>query len=216
MKIVPALLAEDFDEFMARLRQAEAFTGYVQIDIMDGAFVPTRSFSPERLNAVTTPLSFELHLMVRDPLPLIERISNPGLRKILFHFESKARHADLIDTIHAGGLEAGLAIRPETAPEDFRAAAERADTLLFLTVDPGHYGSPFRPEVLEKIAAARRMFPDKTISADGGVSLDNLKDFLNRRVDYVCIGSRIFLKGNPGDNYRAFVQRLQDLEAVRA
>jgi len=34
MKIVPALLADNFEEFLFRFRQAEAFADYVQVDLM--------------------------------------------------------------------------------------------------------------------------------------------------------------------------------------
>ena len=38
MKIVPAILAERENDFFFLVKQAEAFTSYVQIDIMDGFF----------------------------------------------------------------------------------------------------------------------------------------------------------------------------------
>ena len=84
--------------------------------------------------------------------------------------------------------------------------------LLFLTVDPGAYGSPFKVEVLKKIEEARRIFPNKVISVDGGVSLDNLKSFMYIGVDSVCVGRRIFLKGNPEENYRQFAKKLEECE----
>jgi len=212
MKIVPAILAEKFDDFTLRLGEAESFADYVQLDIMDGVFVESRSFPVEQINSVDTPLPFEVHLMVKDPLSCMARISHPGLRKVIFHFEAVTGHRDLINSIRKRGLVPGMAVKPETGMEEFREAAEYADTLLFLTVDPCCYGYPFKPEVLEKIAEARKVFPEKTISADGGVSLDNLKKFADLGVDYVCVGSRIFLNGDPGENYRRFAGRLRELE----
>ncbi|MGE5237463.1 MAG: ribulose-phosphate 3-epimerase [Chloroflexota bacterium] len=213
MKIVPSLLAEDFDDFVDRLRKAEKFADYVQIDLMDGDFVPTKSFPPERLNSIETSLAFEVHLMVRDPLPHIEGIKHPGLRRIIFHVEADGNHAEAVASIQERGLSAGLAIKPETAIEDVRMALECADTLLFLTVDPCCYGSPFKSEVLEKIAEARPMFPGRTITVDGGVSLDNLNAFHDLGVDSACVGSRIFLTENPEESYRAFVKRARELGA---
>lgn len=210
MKVVPALLSERFEDFLSMLRQAESFTDYVQIDLMDGVFVPARSFPPEKINDFSTSLSFELHVMARNPSDFVSRIHNQGLRKILFHFESDARHIDFINDIKEKGLSAGLAISPETGIEELRDIAEQVDTLLFLTVDPCCYGNPFIPEVLKKVAEARKIFPDKVISADGGVSLDNLKSFYDIGVDYVCVGSRIFLKGDPRENYRSFVERIKE------
>ena len=212
MKVVPAILAEKFDDFVKRLRQAESFTDYVQVDLMDGVFVETRSFPPEKITAVQTSLSFEVHLMAEDPLGFLNGMEHPGLKKVIFHCETGVNHLDLVSTIRERGLSAGVAIKPETELAQCRGIAEHVDTLLFLTVDPCCYGSPFKPEVLRKIIEARKLFPAKIISADGGVSLDNLRDFFDAGVDYACVGSRIFLQKDPGESYRLFAHKMKELE----
>ncbi len=212
MKIVPAILAESFNDFILRLRQAESFAGYIQIDLMDGFFVPSNSFSAEKINSISTPLHFEIHLMVKHPLAFMSRISNPHLEKVIFHFESDVKHLDFINRIKENGIGAGMAINPETKISEFRDIARHVDTLLFLTVEPGQYGSPFKPEVVKKVAEARQFFSDKIISVDGGVSIENLRLFFDIGVDYVCVGSRIFLTGNPEENYKLFKKRLAELE----
>jgi ribulose-phosphate 3-epimerase len=212
MKIVPSVLAEEFDDFVKRLRQAESFTDYVQVDLMDGVFVGTRSFPPKKINSIETPLSFEVHLMAEDPLGFMNGMEHPGLKKVIFHCEAGVSHLDLVDAIRGRGLSPGVAIRPETELARYRGIAEYVDTLLFLTVDPCCYGSPFKPEVLHKIIEARRLFPSKVISADGGVSLDNLKDFLDAGVDSACVGSRIFLQEDPGKSYRLFERTVKELQ----
>jgi ribulose-phosphate 3-epimerase len=211
MRIIPSILAENFDDFLSRLKQAESFADYVQIDIMDGLFVETRSFPVEEINKVDTPLSFEAHLMVNDPHSFLSRMTHPGLKKVIFHFEAAAR-GDIVDEIRKRGMEAGMAIKPESGIEEFRSAAAQVDTLLFLTVDPCCYGHPFKPEVLRKVAEARRSFQEKLICVDGGVSPDNLKKFHDIGVDCVCVGSRIFLDGDPGENYRLFLKKIGEME----
>lgn len=211
MRIVPSLLAEKFDAFTALMAEAESFADYVQVDVMDGIFVETRSFPVERINNVHTALFFEVHLMVQDPFFFMSRISHPGLKKVIFHSEASAEPLALIKKITERGLVPGLAIKPETSIGEFREAGEHADTLLFLTVDPGSYGHPFRSEVLTKISEARKAFPDKVIAVDGGVSPDNLKMFYDIGVDYVCVGSRIFLQDDPGKSYRNFVGKVKEI-----
>lgn len=215
MRIIPAILSDDFEDFLSKLRQAESFADYVQVDLMDGVFVPTKSFPPEKLNTVSTPLSIEIHLMVKDPSALMERLENGSIKKVIFHFESDVDHIGFIDRLRERGLEAGLAVKPETGTGEFRDVAVHADTLMFLTVDPCCYGNPFKPEVLTKVAEARKLFPGMTISVDGGVSLENLQDFMDLGVDYVCVGSKIFLNGVPGENYRLFMNRLKRIEELR-
>lgn len=52
MKIILTLLAENFDDFLLKLKQAESFTDYIQIDLMDGVFVPTKNFPPDKINTI--------------------------------------------------------------------------------------------------------------------------------------------------------------------
>jgi len=212
MKIIPAILAANCDDFMVLLQQAESFTDYVQIDMMDGAFVPSLSFSPQKLNHIRTSLSCEVHLMVRNPSAYMSGVDNPAIKKVIYHFESDVKHRDFIDQMRKRGLAVGLALKPETGLETCERIVEYVDSLLFLTVSPGAYGSPFRPEVMDKIKKARKMFHDKELSADGGVSLENLKLIIQAGVDSVCVGSRIFVQGNPAVNYRMFVNTLKELE----
>ena len=215
MKIVPAILAENYADFLMRLRQAELFTDYVQIDLMDGSFVPSLSFPAENLNGLSTSLTFEVHLMVKHPFAYMSKVFNQNLKKVFFHFESDVKHLDFIDQMKKRGFDVGMAIRPETEISEFEETAEMVDTLLFLTVDPCCYGNPYKPEVIEKIRKARHKFRNKSISADGGVSLDNLRLFVEAGLDYVCVGSRIFLQGNPEKNYELFLNKLRDLEVYK-
>jgi ribulose-phosphate 3-epimerase len=215
VKIVPSILAGKLNDFLPLIRQAESFTDYVQIDLTDGLFVPTKSVPPDVINSIETSLSFEVHLMFRDPATVVDGIDHPGLKKVIFHIESDSDHHEIITRLRNRGIGIGMAINPSTEIDSVGGLAADADTLLFMTVEPGRYGSTFRPEVVEKVARARRLFERKVIAVDGGVSVDNLGLFVNTGVDYACVGSRIFLGGSPADNYRTFIQRLNQLEEAK-
>jgi ribulose-phosphate 3-epimerase len=215
MKIVPSILAESTKDFLPFIRQAESFADYIQIDLMDGLFVPTRSFPPEDINALSTSLSFEVHLMFRDPSQVADRLSNHGLKKVIFHVEAEGDCHGIIERLKRRGIAAGVAINPETEISLLAEFAGEADTFLFLTVEPGRYGSPFRADVIGKVESARTLYGDMEIAVDGGVSLDNLDLFVEAGVDYACVGSRIFLQGNPSENYVAFLNKIKQLEGVK-
>ncbi len=212
MRIVPAILAERENDFFFFVKQAEAFTDYVQIDIMDGFFVPSRSFPVSALKRLKTTIDFEIHLMVKHPSAFMIQIDHPRVRKVIYHVESAVEHLAFINQLKRHGIEPGIAIKPETPLDMFNRLAGLVDTLLFLTVDPGFYGSPFKPTVLEKIREIRSRFPNTIIGADGGVSLDNLNLFIDAGVDYACVGSRIFLGDNPGENYEQFLRKLEEID----
>ena len=52
MEIIPAILTEKFEDCLKMLKQEESFAPYVQIDVMDGVFVPSKSFTAEAFSAV--------------------------------------------------------------------------------------------------------------------------------------------------------------------
>ena len=66
-KVVPAILTDDPESLEVMIHQAESFTGYVQVDIMDGQFVPSRSITAKHLRDISINLEWEAHLMVNAP-----------------------------------------------------------------------------------------------------------------------------------------------------
>ena len=67
MEIVPAILTDSIDELYTMINIAKGFTEYVQLDLMDGKFVPSKSVSFDELMGVEAPLGIDAHLMVNDP-----------------------------------------------------------------------------------------------------------------------------------------------------
>lgn len=215
MKIVPAILTDDFETFLTRVRQAEEFTDFIQIDFMDGEFVSTRSFDLHMINDVDIKITFEAHLMMQKPLEALRAIRSASLKKALFHIEAAGNPLEFITEAKNRGLDVGIALRPDTPLESVADLVRHVDSLLFLTVDPGQYGSPFKPEVINKLSPARLKFPHTIIGVDGGVSLENLHIFYAAGIDYVCIGSRIFAEGDPGKNFKRFNDWLIELETSK-
>lgn len=56
MRVVPAILTDDPKGLKRMAELAETFTSYVQFDIMDGQFVPSRSISFEHIAKLRTKL----------------------------------------------------------------------------------------------------------------------------------------------------------------
>ncbi len=66
-RVVPAILTASTNTLETMVRQAEAFATYVQFDIMDGQFVPSRSITWKHLASLPMKLEWEAHLMVKQP-----------------------------------------------------------------------------------------------------------------------------------------------------
>ncbi|HAV43351.1 TPA: ribulose-phosphate 3-epimerase [bacterium] len=197
MIIVPALLTDNRETLIEMIRISESFTDYVQIDIMDGVFVPSRSVTASDLRGIETSLKMEAHLMVNSPHTYIDEFKEVGAFKIIFHFEATKEPEMVIEMIKESGLEVGLAINPETQLQQVEDLLGKVDSLLFLSVNPGFYGAEYIPGVLEKARVLRAARPHYRIGMDGGIKEDRLLEIKGAGVDIACVGSAILKAEDP-------------------
>ena len=205
VKVVPAILTEDLEELVTMVHQSEGFASYVQFDIMDGKFVPSRSITYKHLAALNLNFEWEAHLMVDSPESYLEGFRSAGTKRVVFHYEAALSPKDIISRARKLGLEVGLAINPETPVTDVLPLINALDSILILTVNPGFYGSKFIPEALEKIAGIRNARPGIEIGVDGGIKESNIARVARAGPDAICVGSAIFLQPQPGESFRRLV-----------
>lgn len=201
-RVIPAILTDDPKTLEKIVHQAESFTNYVQFDIMDGLFVPSHSISYENLANLSTKLSWEAHLMVQSPENYLEAFKKAGAEKVVFHYEATVSPRDTISRSRTLGLKVGLAVNPETPVPAILPLVAEVDSVLFLTVNPGFYGSQFIPEVLDKVAELRRRQPVVEIGVDGGIKESNIVQVARAGADTIYVGSAIFLQPQPGESFR--------------
>lgn len=204
--VIPALLTDKREKLIQMVDICAKFTDYVQIDIMDGEFVPSKSVTLQDLSGWKPPIRCEAHLMVSDPYPWLEPFRALGAERIVYHFEINGDHKKIIAKIREIGIGVGIAVNPSTEIADFQYLVEEVDTVLFMSVNPGFYGAAFMPEVLEKIRNFKDKYPQKQAGIDGGIKQDNLFQVKESGLDYVCVGSAILKNHNPAKSFREFVK----------
>lgn len=211
MRVVPAILTDDLKDLKRMAELAETFTSYVQFDIMDGQFVPSRSISFEHIAKLRTKLSWEAHLMVLHPEAYLDGFHRARARKITFHYEATPSPREVISIARNMGLEVGLAINPETSVSAIIPLTSEIDSVLFLSVHPGFYGKEFIPEVLGKIVELRAIRPEVEIGIDGGIKESNIVKIAESGVDVAYVGSGIFMQPQPSETH----QRLLAIAQMR-
>jgi len=200
--VIPSILTDDVTNLAKIALQAEGFADYVQFDIMDGEFVPSHSIVASDISNLHTKLNWEAHLMVLRPENYLGNFKRAGAKKIVFHYEATASPAEIISKIHKLGMKAGLAINPGTPLNSIGQFTSSVDSVLFLAVYPGFYGSPFIPEVLDKVTEFQRLYPNLETGLDGGVKEDNIAQIAKTGIKAIYVGSAIFLQKNPTASYR--------------
>ncbi len=202
VKVVPAILTDDPSALEKMARQAETFTDFVQIDIMDGRFVPSRSVTLEQLTGLPEKLRWEAHLMVKDPEEYVADLKRAGASKVIFHHEATTSPYEVISRSGEFEMDIGLAINPETPVSAIAPYMNQVNSILLLTVTPGFYGSKFIPEAMDKVAELRDIKSGIEIGVDGGIKENNIRQIASTGVDYICIGSAVFLQPDPAESYR--------------
>jgi ribulose-phosphate 3-epimerase len=210
-RVVPALLTDSVPALKEMLAQAESFTDYIQIDIMDGLFVPSRSVTWQDIAGMSFSLQWDAHLMVNHPLDFIEGFHRAGAQRITFHYEALDGLEHTIASIRSLGLEVGLALKPETPVSAVMPLSDSIDTTLFLSVEPGFYGSPFLPGVLDKVKEFRAAKLGIEIGIDGGIKETNIVEVVRSGADSICVGSAVFMQKDPGQCFRYLTSLIEEM-----
>jgi ribulose-phosphate 3-epimerase len=202
VRVVPAILTDSLAALARMVTVANGFAPYVQIDIMDGIFVPSRSIEAADLHAQTIAFKWEAHLMVENPLPYLEPFRNAGASRLIIHAEAVDDPLAVVARIRELGLEAGVAINPPTPVGAIEHLVAEVDSVLLMTVYPGFYGAPFVPEVMSKVPQVRALSSEVEIAVDGGIKEGNIAHVARQGIDTVCVGSAVFANDDPGASFR--------------
>ena len=198
VEIIPALLTQDEKEFRRKIDAIAGIAETVQIDVMDGTFVPNVSWNdPDRVEKMPLPMDFEVHLMVNDPEAQLDGWSRAGAVRAIIHAETVKDAAEALKNVKAYGMEPGLAINPETPVSAIEAAVPFAAVVQVMGVHPGAMGREFQPVAVEKVRELREKFPDLVIAVDGGVAVGIARQLADAGADRLVAGSAIFHSGAP-------------------
>ncbi len=183
----------------------------VQIDAMDGRFVPNITFGPLVVASLRplTRLTLEAHLMVTPPEDFIENFARAGADTIIVHQEATPHLHRAIQHIHTLGKKAGVALNPSTPASSLSEILASLQLVLVMTVNPGFGGQEFIPETLTKIRQVRNEITarglDCEVEVDGGINTQTAPRVVEAGANVLVAGSAVF---GEKDGVAAAIQRL--------
>jgi len=204
IKIIPAVIAKSQKELDERINKVKDFVELIQIDVMDGKFVPNSSIDFD-FTIPPANCKFEAHLMINNPLEWIEKHWEK-VDTILVHFEATNNPDEIIKSVRKKNKRVGFVLNPETSVEKLKTYLDKIDEILIMTVTPGFYGSKFLPEALQKVEDLRNLKPDLDIEVDGGITDESIKQA------YLA-GANMFVSGSfivKSENVKKAIDTLKD------
>ena len=197
--LAPSILSADFTRLGEDIQTvAAAGAQYLHIDVMDGAFVPSVSFGMPVISSIrkVSDLFFDVHLMMEKPERYIQTFADCGADGITVHAEASTHLHRTIQSIHAAGVKAGVALNPATPLSVLDYILEDLDMVLIMTVNPGFGGQSYIPAMTEKIRTLRSLAkeknPDLLIEVDGGINASTIRTVVEAGANVCVAGSAVF------------------------
>lgn len=213
MNIIPAIMPKSFEDMRQKMAQVIEYVPVVQLDIMDGVFVPERTFPffkedefyidkilrQEESLPYWDRLDVELDLMVKDAHKDFDKYVAFGPKRIIFHIEAEGEYdlfnnfLEAIDPYLKETIEFGVAISNNTPIEDVYSFVPNVDFVQLMGIENiGYQGEEFDERVIDRIKNLREKFPDLKISIDGSVNKDTILALKEAGADRFVVGSAIF------------------------
>ncbi len=212
VEVVPSILSADVGRLAEQVKEAEAAgADRIQIDVMDGHFVPNLTFGPLIVQAVrkATSLPIEAHLMVLRPELFLEAFAKAGATLIEVQVEATSSLYRTVQTIKELGVNAGVAINPATSVEDLREILPYIDLVNVMTVEPGFGGQKFIPHSPQKIRRLRAMSAEIEIEVDGGIDARTAPLVVAAGASVLVAGNSVYgYKGGVAAGIRAIREAL--------
>ena len=182
-------------------------TDYIHIDTMDGIFVPNTQMNIDEIIELEkySQKKLDVHLMVDNPEPYINNLTNKNIEYITIHIEINKNIDNLINLIKSSGYKVGLSIKPNTNINTLIPYLDKIDLVLIMSVEPGFGGQQFIPNSLTKAQQIKNLNSNITIEMDGGIKDTNINE-IKKYVDIAVVGSYI----TNNDNYNQAINSLKN------
>lgn len=202
--IVPAIIPQSLTHLMESLERVKPFARAVQIDIVDGVFVPPVSWpyadaaSPHDMKELISGFDVEVDLMIAAPEKTLSEYLDAGVSRVVIHLESTNHMGAIIALKNARPFLLGLSILNDTDLSSIEPYVMHADYVQLMGIAKiGSQGAPFDERVLDRVRALKTAYPSLMVSIDGSVNEETLLRLKAAGATRFAVGSAIMAAEHP-------------------
>ena len=201
IRITPSILNADFEHLEQEIAKIADVSDLIHLDVMDNIFVPNFTFDFGSASTIIKgcPIGVDAHLMVANVDKIGPQYAQAGCASVTIHAEASENIAQTLRAIRNEGARSGLAIKPNTAIDEYEQFSELVDMFLIMTVEPGFGGQKFMSNMMDKVRATRKIIGHRPIwlQVDGGISLETIEMAVEAGADTFVAGSAVFKSDDP-------------------
>jgi ribulose-phosphate 3-epimerase len=206
VSVCPTITTSEPEKYRQQIEQTLEYAARIHIDLADGSFTGNKLTTVE--NAWWPGgVRADLHVMYTRPFEHTDAMIALGPQLIIVHAEAEGDFVAFADLVHRHGIEAGVALLPETPVETIAPALPFIDHVLIFSGNLGHFGGHANLKLLDKVTKLKELKPTLEIGWDGGVSDHNAKQLADGGVDVLNAGG--YLHGHdPAKAYATLKKRV--------
>jgi len=188
--IVPTLLVHSASELETMAQKVAPFASRVQIDITDGEFAPP-TITLDDITMLPQNWLVDFHMMVNRPSDYVEQLIKLKPNLVIFHAEAAENILSVLEALKKAEIHAGVALLPQSFPNDFASYLSAADHALIFAGALGSNGGVANLLQAEKVHLIKAIKPSLEIGWDGGANLKNVFMLTRAGVDVINVGNAL-------------------------
>jgi ribulose-phosphate 3-epimerase len=228
IEIIPAIMPEDLQDLHDKAELVAPYVRMVQLDIMDGRFVKSKTWpyftsdhSFEKLLSedeglpLWEKIDFEIDLMIDKPETVLDDWITAGAKRLIIHIESTKNMNNIIKNFRQRfayspnpterSIELVLAKGIETPIDAILPYLEDIDGVQFMGIAHiGYQGEELDERVIDTMREFHIAHPEVILSVDGGVTLDNARILTEAGARRLVSGSGIYKSTNIQETIELF------------
>lgn len=212
MLVIPAVLEEKSEDAIMQIKNLSRCVPWIQIDVMDGTMTERSTYDLHDLIGYVDDVEVEVHLMTSEPEKYLDACEALGASRVYFHLGEVESPSRVLAAMDPYSFSKGVALSPQTQPEDVFPYIDEIDAVQVMTVVPGAQGGTFLEPMLDKIPYLRERRLELWISVDGGINTKTLASVAQKSVDAVGVGSAISRADDPVDAINSLAIAIENYE----